>query len=115
MPSKGGQIVPLLTHPFEAPGVLGRAPKESGAISIIKSRLLILKVCLKSAQVAARAVTQRMALREVLTSATAIGAEVAESLKSSELISVSPINSCVIATNGLESSAPRKVFQDSTS
>jgi type II secretory pathway component GspD/PulD (secretin) len=40
----------------------------------------------KSAQVAARAVTQRMALREVLTSATAIGAEVADSLKNSELI-----------------------------
>src|SRR5271166_1380221 len=40
----------------------------------------------KSAQVAARAVTQRMALREVLTSATAIGAEVADALKASELI-----------------------------
>jgi len=40
----------------------------------------------KSAQVAARAVTQRMTLPEVLTSATAIGAEVADALKNSELI-----------------------------
>ena len=38
---------------------------------------------MKSAQVATRAVTRRMILREVLTSATEIGAEVAGALKSS--------------------------------
>jgi len=40
----------------------------------------------KSAQVAAKAVTQRMGLREVLTSSTAIGAEVEDALKNSEAI-----------------------------
>ena len=40
----------------------------------------------KEAQVAARAVTQRMVLPEVLTSATAIGAEVSAALKGSESI-----------------------------
>ena len=40
----------------------------------------------KEAQVAARAVTQRMTLPEVLISATAIGAEVSEALKTSESI-----------------------------
>lgn len=40
----------------------------------------------KEAQVAARAVTQRMTLPEVLTSATAIGAEVSAALKTSESI-----------------------------
>jgi hypothetical protein len=40
----------------------------------------------KEAQVAARAVTQRMTLPEVLISATAIGAEVSEVLKTSESI-----------------------------
>jgi SPFH domain / Band 7 family len=40
----------------------------------------------KEAQVAARAVTQRMVLPEVLTSATAIGAEVSAALRSSESI-----------------------------
>ena len=40
----------------------------------------------KNAQVAARTVTQRMTLREVLTSATALGAEVSAALKSSESI-----------------------------
>ena len=40
----------------------------------------------KSAQVAAKAVTQRMGLREVLTSSTAIGTEVEDALKNSEAI-----------------------------
>jgi hypothetical protein len=40
----------------------------------------------KSAQVAAKAVTQRIGLREVLTSSTAIGNEVEDALKSSEAI-----------------------------
>lgn len=40
----------------------------------------------KSAQVAAKAVTQRMGLREVLTSSTAIGIEVEDALKNSEAI-----------------------------
>jgi hypothetical protein len=40
----------------------------------------------KSAQVAAKAVTQRMGLREVLTSSTAIGSEVEDALKNSEAI-----------------------------
>jgi len=40
----------------------------------------------KSAQVAAKAVTQRMGLRDVLTSSTAIGAEVEDALKNSEAI-----------------------------
>jgi hypothetical protein len=40
----------------------------------------------KSAQVAAKAVTQRIGLREVLTSSTAIGTEVEDALKSSEAI-----------------------------
>jgi len=40
----------------------------------------------KSAQVAAKAVTQRMGLREVLTSSTAIGAEVEDAVKNSEAI-----------------------------
>jgi len=40
----------------------------------------------KGAQVAARAVTQRMALREVLTGSTALGAEVEAALKTSESI-----------------------------
>ncbi len=40
----------------------------------------------KEAQVAARAVTQRLTLPEVLISATAIGAEVSEALKTSESI-----------------------------
>jgi hypothetical protein len=40
----------------------------------------------KEAQVAARTVTQRMVLPEVLTSATAIGAEVSAALKNSESI-----------------------------
>ncbi|MGA7830791.1 MAG: SPFH domain-containing protein [Terracidiphilus sp.] len=40
----------------------------------------------KSAQVAAKAVTQRMGLREVLTSSTAIGTEVEDALRNSEAI-----------------------------
>jgi len=40
----------------------------------------------KSAQVAAKAVTQRMGLREALTSSTAIGTEVEDALKNSEAI-----------------------------
>ena len=80
-----GQLTYRVAEPKKVAGLLDFSLARNGQYLAdgpekLQERLV------KSAQVAARAVTQRMALREVLTSATAIGAEVADALKNSELI-----------------------------
>jgi predicted nucleic acid-binding protein len=58
----------------------------SKAQYLVDGPLKLQERLVKEAQVVARAVTQRMTLPEVLISATAIGAEVSEALKTSESI-----------------------------
>jgi hypothetical protein len=79
-----GQLTYRVTDPKKVASLLDFSLSSNGQYladgpKILQERLV------KSAQVAARAVTQRMSLREVLTSATAIGAEVANAVKKSEL------------------------------
>jgi hypothetical protein len=69
------KVASLLDFSYGARGKhLGDGPEK------LQERLV------KNAQVAARTVTQRMTLQEVLTSATSIGAEVSAALKNSESI-----------------------------
>ena len=80
-----GQLTYRVSDPKKVAGLLDFSLAKNGQYLAdgpekLQERLV------KSAQVAARAVTQRMALREVLTSATAIGAEVGGALKHSDLI-----------------------------
>jgi len=80
-----GQLTYRVSDPKKVAGLLDFSLAKNGQYLAdgpekLQERLV------KSAQVAARAVTQRMTLREVLTSATAIGAEVGGALKHSDLI-----------------------------
>ena len=80
-----GQLTYRITDPKKVASLLNfsfgnRGQYLSDGPEKLQERLV------KNAQVAARTVTQRMTLREVLTSATTLGAEVSAALKSSESI-----------------------------
>ena len=79
-----GQLTYRGTDPKKVASLLDFSLSSNGQYLADGPKLLQERL-VKSAQVAARAVTQRMSLREVLTSATAIGAEVANAVKKSEL------------------------------
>jgi hypothetical protein len=81
-----GQLTYRVTDPKKVASLLDFSVASNGQY-LADGPAKLQERLVKSAQVAARAVAQRMALREILTSATAIGAEVAVALKSSELVS----------------------------